>query len=662
MIGTLLGNRYELVEKIGEGGMAEVFKAKDSLLNRFVAVKILKEEFSQDNSFVDKFKGEATAVASLSDNNIVNIYDVGSYGKINYIVMEYVDGKTLKQVINENGRLQYEDAVKIAIQIGKALDCAHRNNIIHRDIKPHNILVSNDGVIKVTDFGIAKASNSVTITNSSKVMGSAHYFSPEQARGSYVDFRTDIYSLGIVLYEMLCGKVPFDAESPVSIALKHIQETPPAPKNSNSSIPESLNALIMKSIEKEPIKRYQSIKEMISDLQKINNNEKLDIHFQDIDDGRTRVLNADEINNALKNSKVSNRNDADDEYDEDEEEEYDYDEDENDEEKENFGKRSKKKNKKNKKLIVGLAIGIVLVLVAVASSVIAMKKFAAPKNIVVPKIVGLSREDAKKSLEDKKLKFTEAGSEKNDKPEGTVLKCVPDEGASVKEGDEVRVIVSAGQGGTKVPDVRGMDVKSATEMLKGSGFKVKITSSHSDTEKVDNVMSQTPDPDTEAGENTTVELVVSSGPQVKTVKVPDLSKMTEDQARNALANAKLKLGNVESTDTSDKSNDGRIYYQNVESGTEVKEGSGINVKKYVYKEEKATVPTLYGKTVNEASSLLSSSHLQMGSVDYATTTDKGLDGTVKSQSIEPGKQVSQGTSVNVVVYKFKDNTDNKPGQ
>ncbi|EET86940.1 serine/threonine protein kinase [Clostridium carboxidivorans P7] len=268
MIGTMLGNRYELLEKIGEGGMALVYKAKCHLLNRYVAVKILKEQYSDDKEFVEKFKREATAVASLSDNNIVNIYDVGTQGDINYIVMEYVNGKTLKQIIREQGKIPTAKTANLAIQIARALDCAHRNNIIHRDIKPQNILVTNEGVVKVTDFGIAKASNSVTITNSSKVMGSAHYFSPEQARGSFVDCRTDIYSLGIVIYEMCTGRVPYDADSPVSVALKHIQEPVIPPKQLNENIPDNLNKLILKAVEKEPIKRYQTIKDMLTDLRK----------------------------------------------------------------------------------------------------------------------------------------------------------------------------------------------------------------------------------------------------------------------------------------------------------------------------------------------------------------------------------------------------------
>lgn len=369
MIGKMLGNRYELLEKIGEGGMAEVYKAKCHSLNRFVAVKILKAEYSSDKDFVEKFKREATAAASLSDNNIVTIYDVGTEDGINYIVMEYVKGKTLKDIIREKRRLSNEETVEVAIQIAKALSCAHKNNIIHRDIKPHNIMVTEDGMVKVTDFGIAKASNSVTITNTSKVLGSAHYFSPEQAKGSYVDFRTDIYSLGIVIYEMITGRVPFNADSPVSVALKHIQETPVPPKDINSSIPNSLNNLILKAIEKEPIKRYQSIKEMLSDLEKIKNDWNYNIPITTFDNDETRVM--DPVN-------------IEDEYEEDDED------------------KIKKPMDKKKKRILILSISVVLVFVlGILAAYFAFKGTGSKGDVAIPNIVGLKSDEAKSLLKQK---------------------------------------------------------------------------------------------------------------------------------------------------------------------------------------------------------------------------------------------------------------------
>ena len=317
MDGIVLGNRYELLEKIGEGGMAEVYKARCNILNRFVAVKILKKEFSNNAEIVEKFKREATAIATLSDNNIVNIFDVGTQDDINYIVMEYVKGKTLKDIIKQVGKMNYETAISVAIQIAKALDCAHRNNIIHRDIKPQNILVTEDGIMKVTDFGIAKSSTSETITNTSTIMGSAHYFSPEQAKGSFVDCRTDIYSLGVVLYEMVTGTLPFEADTPVSVALKHIQEEVVPPKNLNSKVPDSLNKLILKAMEKEPIKRYQTAKEMIADLQKIKDNPNASIDKNEEDNDHTIIMSA-VTEQIAKQEKVNNKkNDEDYEDDDD---------------------------------------------------------------------------------------------------------------------------------------------------------------------------------------------------------------------------------------------------------------------------------------------------------------------------------------------------------
>jgi serine/threonine protein kinase len=280
MIGKLLLNRYELLEKIGEGGMGIVYKAKCHLLNRFVAVKILKSELSNDEGFVARFKREANSAASLSHANIVNVHDVGSENNINFIVMEYINGKTLKQVIKENGRLSSLKTLEISLQIAKALECAHKNNIIHRDIKPDNILITEDSIVKVADFGIAKVVDSATISNSNMVIGSVHYFSPEQAKGMSVDYRTDIYSLGIVMYEMVTGQVPYNAEISVSIAIMHIQESVIPPKEVITDIPEDINQVILKTLEKEPINRYQTAREIADILNTINEdfNSKVKLH------------------------------------------------------------------------------------------------------------------------------------------------------------------------------------------------------------------------------------------------------------------------------------------------------------------------------------------------------------------------------------------------
>ncbi len=294
MIGTLLLNRYELLESIGEGGMGTVYKAKCHLLNRFVAVKILKAELSNDEEFVSRFKREATSIAKLSHPNIVNVHDVGEENHINFIVMEYINGITLKQVIKENGRLSSEKTLDIVLQIAKALECAHINNIIHRDIKPDNIMIKEDNTVKVMDFGIAKVIGSRTVTNSSKVMGSVHYFSPEQAKGKLVDCRTDIYSLGIVMYEMVTGQVPYNAESSITIAMMHIQEPVTAPKEIITDIPENINQVILKAMRKEPIKRYQTAKEMADIISAIkeDSNYKVKIYNEFELDDVTKIAGA----------------------------------------------------------------------------------------------------------------------------------------------------------------------------------------------------------------------------------------------------------------------------------------------------------------------------------------------------------------------------------
>lgn len=266
LVGRVIGNRYEIIEKIGEGGMATVYKAKCNILKRYVAVKVLRDEFTTDEEFIKRFNTEAQSAASLTHPNIVSIYDVGHEENIYYIVMELVQGKTLKDIINEDGTLPWKWALNVSIQVASALEMAHRNSIVHRDIKPHNIIITEDGIAKVTDFGIAKAVSNSTITAFGTTIGSVHYFSPEHARGGYTDAKSDLYSLGVVMYEMLTGRVPFDADTPVSIALKHMQEKPIEPIKLNPTIPYAVNKIIMKAMEKDPNERYQSATEMLKDL------------------------------------------------------------------------------------------------------------------------------------------------------------------------------------------------------------------------------------------------------------------------------------------------------------------------------------------------------------------------------------------------------------
>jgi serine/threonine-protein kinase len=614
MIGTLLGKRYEILEKIGEGGMAEVYKAKCHLLNRFVAVKILKEEYSSDNEFVDKFKAEAAAAGSISHSNIVNIYDVGSQDNINYIVMEYVHGRTLKEVIIQNGRLDYNRALDTAIQIGKALECAHKAGIIHRDIKPQNILVTDEGTVKVTDFGIAKASSSVTITNSNKIIGSAHYFSPEQAKGTFIDARTDIYSLGIVLYEMVTGRVPYDAESPVSVALKHLQEPVVPPKQLNSNIPEGLNNLILKTMEKNPIGRYQNIKDMILDLQRIKNNSDYNIEYGTSLDDHTKVM-----------SPVIDTN----------EESYE-------------SGPTKKSRKKMLLILIPLAV---LVIAAGFFSGWLIKSFKSPSDnktkitsneVNVPNIKGLAEADAEKAVKEKILKFVVAIREKSDQPEGTVLTVSPEEGTPVKTNTEVRVSVSSGPSGSDVPVVTELDITSAVKMIENNGFKVgNKTYEYNETVPKDSVIRQTPEAGTKAEKNSKIDLVISKGAESIYTTVPDLSGRSLSEAESLLTSRNLKLGNKTNIETDDEKLIGKIINQKPNPNTSnVKEGSAVDVSIGV--EKKIKVPNFVGLTVARAKSDADAIGI------FVKTNGKDTD-VVKSQDQPKDKLVSKGTIVNLTV-------------
>ena len=370
--GRLIGNRYEILEKIGNGGMATVYKARCHVLNRNVAVKVLKEEFTTDAEFVKRFNIEAQSAASLSHPNIVSIYDVGNEGDIYYIVMELVQGKTLKEIITDEGILPWKWTVNIAIQIASALEVAHRHNIVHRDIKPHNIIITEDGTAKVTDFGIAKAVSNSTITSFGATIGSVHYFSPEQARGGYTDAKSDLYSLGVVMYEMLTGKVPFDADTPVSVALKHMQEVPVEPKTLNPTIPDSVNKIIIKAMQKEPSLRYISATEMLTDLKESikNPNGNFVVMSKAVTDEPTRVMNVEEAEKEAKREE----------------------------------KQGKKKKNKAKKIVL-IVFLCLLIFFGAMFGTWKLLTGGRTKEVQIPSLVGTNIEEAKTKLDELKLKY-----------------------------------------------------------------------------------------------------------------------------------------------------------------------------------------------------------------------------------------------------------------
>ncbi|EQB86838.1 serine/threonine-protein kinase [Clostridium punense] len=634
MIGTILGSRYQLLQKIGEGGMAVVYKAKCLLLNRYVAVKILKEEYSNNLEFMNKFRKEAAAAASFSANNIVNIYDVGSDNNINYIVMEFVNGKTLKEVIQERGRLNVDDTLSIGIQIAKALECAHKNNIIHRDIKPHNILVTEDGTVKVTDFGIAKAVSSDTITHTSKVIGSAHYFSPEQAKGKIVDYRTDIYSLGIVLYEMITGKVPFDGDSAVSVALKHIQEPVISPRLIIGSIPESLSNLILKATEKDPIRRYQTVTDLLNDLKKIQNNQSFTIVNSREENEFTRVM--DPIN--IKATADS----------------FEEDEDEEDDEPIKIKKsNSKVDNKKKKWIIVSVVVILAIVLgISAGKLFTSLPAVGAAKNEVeIPVITGLPKEQGQKNVEDLGLKFVVLSEEKNDKPKGTIIQVFPNEGSKVKKESEVRVRLSAGPGEEELPDLALLDKNVAQDYIVNLGFMVgKITEENSEEVGQGLVIKSDPGPKSKLKKGDIVNLVISKGSAVKYTKVQDLSNMTVDEASKVLSTSGLKLGDATAVLTDDKAKDGKIFNQSIAPGTKVKENEAVSVNYYKYQDPdagKITVPKFVGMSVKDAKEMADKLGLDL----QANGDDKAI---IEKQDKAPGTKVEKGTTITVTVTKKDD--------
>lgn len=626
MKGIILGGRYELLEKIGEGGMAEVYKAKDNKLNRFVAVKILKKQFADNEDISLKFKREATAIANLSDANIVNVLDVGTQEDIDYIVMEYVSGKTLKELIKYSGKLNYNTAIKIALQIAKALDCAHRNNIIHRDIKSQNIMVTELGEVKVTDFGIAKSTDSQTITNTTSIIGSAHYLSPEQAKGTYIDFRSDIYSFGIVLYEMVTGRLPFEGDSPVTVALKHLQEEPVPPKNMNSAIPDSLNRLILKSIQKEPIKRYQNAKEIIQDLQKIQENPDVIIgeDISNVDNDSTIIMSP--ISAPISTSNTSHISKLEEDYYDDEYDDYD-----------DFDEEEKPKKKKNnsrlKKTLITIGIIIAILLLGSVGYFLAMGT-GDSKEVVVPNIVGKLTDDAKKEVEELGLKLVVKSTEKSDKPENTILETDPKAGMKVKNGTIINVIVSAGEEQIEMPDFRNYERTSIERVLKDKNLtNYTIKEEYSDDVNIGYLIKQSPEKGTKITKDASIEIVVSKGPETKFVEIVDVTGKTLSDAKASLKGLEVT---VEEEVTNDKSQDGIVLRQSI-APTQIKEGTPITITVGKYEEPTIDVSSygLYeGMELSEAMQILDRNKINykvIGSGDIVESFTKEIkaSGTVE---------------------------------
>lgn len=630
----LLAGRYELIEKIGEGGMAVVYKAKDRLLNRYVAIKILRPEFTQDEQFLDSFKRESQAAAGLQHPNIVSIYDVGRTGNINFIVMELVDGRPLSDFIKENGYLDYKTTIDIAKQVASALAIAHKHQIIHRDVKPHNIMITSDGVAKLTDFGIARAVSKATmVADTSKIIGSVHYFSPEQARGAYVDERSDIYSLGIVMFEMLTGRVPFDGETPVEVALKHINEDVPSPAKLVPGIPPALDKVVLKATDKYQTERYKSADEMLEALKNVEFVTQMvgDRVFAGETDNKPR---RDE---SLVAPVMSRREDR---------------------EQEmviapaNPRKPKAKpddKKKKKRAIIIGVAAAAILALFGIlyVSGIIG----GGGKEVTVPDVKGMSYSEAKEVLEAKGLKIEKAdepiASQKIEK--GKIVSQTPSKNSKVKKGRTVRVILSAGNTELKVPDLKGLSYKEAKTLLSEMGLQIsKGDEVDSDSVTEGLIASQYPSAKTKVDKGDIITVNISKGK--KDAVIPKLVGTTftsESDVSDTLSKYGYKLGKVSYEESYETP--GTIIKQSPDAGTTAEKKTTVDIVISKAK-SKATVPNLNGMTYDQAESALQSLGFSVGRV--TEEENNGFTaGTVFKQYPAANSEYQTGSTVDIWIAK-----------
>ena len=614
--GRLLGNRYELIEKIGNGGMAKVYKAKDQVLNRFVAIKILRDEFTTDQEFIKRFEAEAQSAASITHPNIVSVYDVGNEGNLYYIVMELIQGKTLKEIIVEEGAaLPWKWSINIAIQIASALEVAHRNKIVHRDIKPHNIIITEDGVAKVTDFGIAKAVSNSTITAFGTTIGSVHYFSPEHARGGFTDSKSDLYSLGVVMYEMLTGKVPFDADTPVSVALKHMQEEPKAPKELNDKIPSSVNEIILKAMRKDTNLRYQSATEMLRDLNNALKNPEGDF------------VDNKEYQSDMATKKISIKDIQ---------------------EEANRSKNNKKENQfikfiKNHK---GLSFFIFLILLFIISlgGTIAISRLKEPKEVVLPNFVGVKIDEAKKIAEEKNLNIEVSLEEYNGQyQEGQIISQDPlySENYNIKMGTTIKVVVSKGIEQAIVPKVVGMTEDEAIKALEEAKLKVQKVEEENKKIEAGYVISQETEPESKVLAGDTVVIHVSTG--VKKVAVPSVIGKSEEEATKTLSDLGFSVKTVNDEDSS--KDNGIILKQSLDVDKEVEVGTSITLTVNKLTETKSATVTVNVKS------------LLGGKVEYEETTESDDNENETNSTTQKEKKAKEVevriTTGDDTVYKNK---------
>ncbi len=688
-IGMFLGDRYEILEKIGSGGMAEVFKGKDHKLNRFVAVKVLKDEFVEDKNFVRKFKEEAQAAAGLAHPNIVNVYDVGDEQNINYIVMELVEGITLKTYIEKKGRLTVKEATSIAIQVSAGLEIAHNNQIVHRDIKPQNIIISREGTVKVTDFGIAKSVSSNT--NTADAMGSVHYTSPEQARGGYSDAKSDIYSLGIVMYEMVTGRVPFDGETTVVVAVKHLQEDMVSPRVYVSDIPVSLEHIILKCTEKSPDRRYPNVAELIADLKQSLLTPDVNFVKEIVPDGaKTVAITRDEISKIKKETGrlpldeddaesryayLDEMNDeyddeeCDEDYDEDYDGEYDDDEYEDDEDDDDEREGGALDPKLEKIMTIGGIVAAVIIIIIVVVLVSKMFGFGKSggkdkdkendkeisdvleENAEVPDLLGMSYSEAKEALNKLGLGIKLGETRSSDEYDaGQIISQSEEAGTEVGANTTIVVDICGDGEKVEVPDVTGKSQAKAESALKEAGLSADVSEVYSDEVSAGKVISTSPSAGKKIERGSVVQVVVSKGKEEDAqIEVPDIRNSSESSAKQKLSDKGLASGTV-TQEFSDSVEEGKVISQNPSAGTKVEKGSKVS---YVISKGKENKDVYIGNAEKDGSTesavtnYLTSRGLKVKrSESYSDTVPKG---NVISYKPGNGSTVPYGSIVEIVV-------------
>lgn len=636
--GMYVADRYEILDKVGAGGMSDVYKAKDHILSREVAVKVLKQEFAEDVTFVTKFRTEAQSAAGLEHPNIVNIYDVGSDNGVYYIVMEYVEGITLKTYIEKKGQLNFKEAISIAIQVGRGIEAAHNKGIIHRDIKPQNIIISTEGKVKVTDFGIARAVTSNTIN--ADVMGSVHYSSPEQARNGYVDGKSDIYSLGIVMYEMVTGRVPFDGDTTVAVAIQHLQEEMVAPSAYAPELPISLEKIILKATMKSPDRRYENIEDLLMDLKKslVSPNEDF-VTILDADDAdKTKIITEDELEQIQKETEPLES----DEEDEDDE-----------------GMVNPKMEKAINIMGIAAAVIIIGIIVYLIGSFFGLFNFGSNKDdkkteteseqVEMPDLLGMTEDEATDALNELGLGIKVVGTASSDEyDEGQVMDQSVDEGEKVAANTTIKVTISSGKGSISIPNVVGMDETAAINALTDAGFKYSRDYSTSSDVAQGKVISQNPSASSTGKKGDTITIVVSQGKE--SVKVPNVVGMTQENAKSTLQTSGLGVGSV-STDYSDTVAEGCVISQGTGAGSYVDAGSSVTL---VVSLGSKTTYYKYSRSIQNS-----------GTTEMTVTLKDSTGKTLYNGKIPAGQQLTINannitTSSGTIHYSVDGNESSKP--